>query len=307
MPYFIPANSGLRRIEAALAQKPGVNDAPKKREAYPLREAIEFDAGGLWIHGRSAHLRNLSLQIPLLWPTLSVRWIEWFGKISTVLNLVLLFFYVRRRRDPLGWDGPPRGCRRLLLRAADGCCFPGQRGLSSKHSRQRRHSAPLCDRRGGCDRQLVTLNCSISSTVCRMASTPKWVNVPSPFRAANGYVWWLFGARSSRNPSGADFGPKRQALSILGTETLINETMPTHWPDPHGDLRDLSSVSLMKSDIIFVMVNGFFAEFGSHELLAANRGAFIPNLWAKQSGFTVSAKGDWATVDFANRLLVFRF
>jgi ATP-binding cassette subfamily B protein len=31
MPYFISASSGLRRIEAALAQEPEVNDAPGAR------------------------------------------------------------------------------------------------------------------------------------------------------------------------------------------------------------------------------------------------------------------------------------
>jgi ATP-binding cassette subfamily B protein len=98
-----------------------------------------------------------------------------------------------------------------------------------------------------------------------------------------------------RNPSVLILDEATSALDS-GTETLINETLLRI-----GRVRTVISVthrlaSAMKSDIIFVMVNGSLAESGSHELLLRT-GRVYPELWAKQSGFTVSAKGDWATVD----------
>jgi ATP-binding cassette subfamily B protein len=93
-----------------------------------------------------------------------------------------------------------------------------------------------------------------------------------------------------------------EATSALdsATEASINETLLRI-----GRFRTVISVThrlaaAMKSDIIFVMENGSLAESGSHDLLLRT-GRVYPELWAKQSGFTVSPEGDWATVD-AKRL-----
>ncbi len=101
MPYFIAANSGLRRIEAALAQEPEVNDALEAKVAGPLQDAIEFDQVDFGYTSGRPILRHLSLRIPQGSFCTCVG-SSGSGK-STVLNLVLRFFDVHG--GAIWWDG----------------------------------------------------------------------------------------------------------------------------------------------------------------------------------------------------------
>src|SRR5262249_54302357 len=118
------------------------------------------------------------------------------------------------------------------------------------------------------------------------------------FRLSGGQRQRLAIARALlRNPSVLVLHEATSALDS-GTESRINETLRRI-----GRTRTVISVthrlaSAVKADLVFVMENGSLAESGSHDALLQS-GRVYPGLWAKQSGFTVSAEGDWATVDAA--------
>ena len=106
-----------------------------------------------------------------------------------------------------------------------------------------------------------------------------------------------FGDRARAPPQPHSVLILDEATSALdsGTETLINETLLRI-----GRIRTVISVthrlaSAMKSDIIFVMVNGSLADAAAMNF-CCEQGAFIPNCGPNRADSPVSAKGDWATV-----------
>ena len=290
MPYFIAANSGLRRIEAALAQKPEVNDAPGAKEAGPLREAIEFDQVDFGYTADRPILRNLSLQIPR-GSFCTFVGSSGSGK-STVLNLVLRFFDVRG--GAIRWDGTDlRELSQASLRAQMAVVFQDNVVFQASIRGNVAIALPSAT-----DEQ-VRSALRDAELLDFVDSLPDGLDTQmgeGGVRLSGGQRQRLAIARALlRNPSVLILDEATSALDS-GTETLINETLLRI-----GRIRTVISVthrlaSAMKSDIIFVMVNGSLAESGSHELLLRT-GRVYPELWAKQSGFTVSAKGDWATVD----------
>ena len=93
-----------------------------------------------------------------------------------------------------------------------------------------------------------------------------------------------------------------EATSALdpATEAPINEMLRRI-----GRSRTVLSVthrlsSAVSADLIFALREGRVAESGTHEQLLRKSGLYA-DLWAKQSGFQISADGDWATVS-AERL-----
>jgi len=290
MPYFIAANSGLRRIEAALAQKPEVNDAPGAKEAGPLREAIEFDQVDFGYTADRPILRNLSLQIPR-GSFCTFVGSSGSGK-STVLNLVLRFFDVRG--GAIRWDGTDlRELSQTSLRSQMALVFQDNVVFQASIRGNVAIALPSAT-----DEQ-VRSALRDAELLDFVDSLPNGLDTQmgeGGVRLSGGQRQRLAIARALlRNPSVLILDEATSALDS-GTETLINETLLRI-----GRIRTVISVthrlaSAMKSDIIFVMVNGSLAESGSHELLLRT-GRVYPELWAKQSGFTVSAKGDWATVD----------
>lgn len=295
MPYFIAASSGLRRIEAALAQEPEVKDAPEAKEAGPLREAIEFDQVDFGYTADRPILSDLSLQIPRGSFCTCVG-SSGSGK-STVLNLVLRFFDVRD--GAIRWDGTDvRELSQASLRAQMAVVFQdnvifqasirGNIALALPSATDEQVRSALRDA------ELLDFVDSLPDGLDTKMGAEGGV------RLSGGQRQRLAIARALlRNPSVLILDEATSALDS-GTETLINETLLRI-----GRTRTVISVThrlatAMKSDIIFVMVNGSLVESGSHELLLRT-GRVYPELWAKQSGFTVSAEGDWATVD-AKRL-----
>jgi ATP-binding cassette subfamily B protein len=271
-----------------------VIDATHATEAGPLQDAIEFDQVGFGYTADRPILRDLSLRIPRGSYCTCVG-SSGSGK-STVLNLVLRFFDVHG--GSIRWDGTDlRELSQASLRAQMAVVFQDN----------------------------VVFQESIRSNVALALPTATDEQVRSALRDAElldfvdglpegldtkmgeGGVLLSGGQRQRlaiarallRNPSVLILDEATSALDA-GTETLINETLLRI-----GRTRTVISVthrlaSAMKSDIIFVMANGSLAEFGNHERLLRT-GRVYPELWAKQSGFTVSAEGDWATVD-AERL-----
>jgi len=294
MPYFIAANSGLHRIEAALAQEPEVNDPLQAKEAGPLRKAIEFDQVEFGYTADRPILRNLSLEIPHGSFCTCVG-SSGSGK-STVLNLLLRFFDVRG--GAIRWDGTDiRELSQASLRAQMAVVF--QDNVVFRASI-----------RGNVALALPSATDEQVRSALRDAELLDFVDsLPDGLdaRMGEGGVLLSGGQRQRlaiarallRNPSLLILDEATSALDTA-TEALINETLLRI-----DRTRTVISVthrltSAMKSDIIFVMVNGSLAESGSHELLLRT-GRVYPGLWAKQSGFTLSPEGDWATVD-AERL-----
>jgi ATP-binding cassette, subfamily B, bacterial len=290
IPYFIAANSGLRRIEAALAQRPEVNDAPGAKEAGPLRAAIEFDQVDFGYTSDRPILRNLSVQIPR-GSFCTFVGSSGSGK-STVLNLVLRFFDVRG--GEIRWDGTDlRELSQASLRAQMAVVF--QDNVVFQESIRGNVAIALPS---ATDEQ-VRSALRDAELLDFVDSLPDGLDTQlgeGGVRLSGGQRQRLAIARALlRNPSVLILDEATSALDS-STETLINETLLRI-----GRICTVISVthrlaSAMKSDIIFVMANGSLAESGNHELLLRT-GRVYPELWAKQRGFTVSANGDWAAVD----------
>ena len=297
MPYFIAANSGLRRIEAALAQEPEVNDTPEAREVGPLRDAIEFDQVSFGYSADRPILRDLNLQVS------RGSFCTFIGSSgsgkSTLLNLVLRFFDVHG--GAIRWDGMDlREVSQASLRAQMAVVFQDNVVFQTNI-------------RGNVTLALPSVTDEQVRSALRDAELLDFVDsFPDGLdtKMGEGGVLLSGGQRQRlaiarallRNPSVLILDEVTSALDP-GTEALINETLLRI-----GRTRTVISVthrlaSATRSDTIFVMVNGSLVESGSHERLLRS-GHVYPKLWAKQSGFTVSAEGDWAAVD-AERLCAF--
>jgi ATP-binding cassette, subfamily B, bacterial len=292
LPYLIAADSGLRRIEGALAEKPEVTDGPGAKEAGPLREAIELDQVDFGYTADRPILRKLCVRLPRGAFCVFVG-SSGAGK-SSVLNLMLRFFDVRG--GAVRWDGTDlRELSQASLRAQMAVVFQDNvifqasvrdnltmafPAATDEQVRAALRDAELLDHIDGLPDGLATI-------------------------LGDGGVGLSGGQRQRlaiarallRNPSVLVLDESTSALDS-GTETLINETLRRI-----GRTRTVISMThrlacAVDADIIFVMENGSLAESGSHDALLRS-GRVYPGLWTKQSGFTVSTEGDWATVDAA--------
>ena len=65
VPRFQQAAAGLRRIQALLAERPDVGDAPGAEALAPLARGIGFHDVGFGYEGSSPILRDISVTIPV--------------------------------------------------------------------------------------------------------------------------------------------------------------------------------------------------------------------------------------------------
>ena len=140
MPYFIAADSGLARIEAALAEEPEVTDAPGAKEAGPLRQSLELDHVDFGYTAGRPILRALCLRVR---GVLRLRRAERLGKVDGH-QPGSAFFRRARRRDALGWNGYP-GSVAGIIAGPDRRGVPGQRRLPGQCARQPHHGVPRRD------------------------------------------------------------------------------------------------------------------------------------------------------------------
>ncbi len=292
MPYFIAADSGLRRIERALAVEPEVTDAPGAADAGPLREAIAFERVNFGYTADRPILRELDLRVPrgafcvFVGPSGS-------GK-STVLNLVLRFFDATD--GTVRWDGTDvRQISQASLRAQIAVVFQDNVVFVANV----RDNLTLA-RPGATDDELraALRDAELLETIEQLPGGLDTRLGEGGVRLSGGQRQRLAIARALlRNPSVLVLDEATSALDS-GTETLVNETLRRI-----GRTRTVLSVthrlaSAVNADRIFVLEAGRLAESGTHEQLLAS-GRVYPELWAKQRGISVNPEGDWATVDAA--------
>ena len=293
-PYFIAADSGLGRIDDALAEEVSVADRSNSGEASPLADGIELDRVTFGYSAERPNLREVSLRVPrnsycaFVGPSGS-------GK-STVLNLVLRFFDAQD--GSVRWDG--RDVRELTQAS-----LRGQMAVVFQDNVVFRDTVRANLRVGKADAtddemRVALADAELLDLVNKLPSGLDTMLGEGGVRLSGGQRQRLAIARALlRNPSVLVLDEATSALDPA-TEAAVNETVQRV-----GRTRTVLSVthrlsSTTSADSIFVLDGGKLVEHGTHDELL-RKGSLYAQLWAKQSGFGVSAEGDWATVE-ASRL-----
>ena len=293
-PHLMDADAALRRMESALAEQPEVTDMPGAGTATPLSEAIEFDRVEFGYGADRPILRSLSLRVPR-GMFCTVVGPSGAGK-STVIALLLRFFDVGL--GTVRWDGADlRQLSQVSLRAQMAVVF--QDNVVFNASVRDNLTVALPD---ATEQQIRTAlrDAELLDHIESLADGLDTMLGERGVHLSGGQRQRLAIARALlRDPSVLVLDEATSALDS-GTEAQINETL-------HRISRGRTVICVthrlataVNADMVFVLENGSLAEAGSHEALLRS-GRLYPGLWAKQDGITVSADGDWATVD-ATRL-----
>lgn len=288
-PDLMQAAAGMQRIEDILVERPRVQDRPDARELPPLDREITFRRVTFGYDGQEPVLRSVDLRIPkgsavaLVGPSGS-------GK-STVLSLVIRFY------DPDAGTVESDG---LDLRSV------------SQDSVRRRIGVVF--------QESFLFNASIRENIRlgKLDATPEEIEKAARLAGVHDFVERLpdgyetvVGERGGRLSGG-----QRQRVAIArailrdpeillldeatsaldpATEAAVNATLTVA---SRG--RTVISVThrlapIVHSDSILVFDRGSLVEQGRHAELLARRGVYA-RLWERQSGFTVSADGESASV-----------
>lgn len=294
LPYFLAADAGLTRIDAALSGEVELHDRAHAALAHPLRTAIELDRVTFGYAAERPNLRELTLQVPARAFCAFVG-PSGCGK-STVLNLVMRFFDVQG--GALRWDGTDvRDLTEASLRRQMAVVFQDNVVFHDTIRENLRIGDPTATD----DAIWAALrDAELLDAVERAPQGLDTVLGEGAMRLSGGQRQRLAIARALlRDPSVLILDEATSALDPAA-ESMINETLRRI-----GRSRTVLSVTHRLSaaataDCIFALQDGRLAQSGTHdELLAA--GGVYAELWAKQSGFQVNAGGDWATVG-ADRL-----
>ncbi len=294
MPGLIAGDAGLTRIDQALGSDPEVRDAPAASIAQPLRDGIEFDHVTFGYDAAKPNLRDLSLRVPARTFCCFVG-PSGCGK-STVLNLVLRFFDAQQ--GSVRWDGADvRSFTQESLRGQMAVVF--QDNVVFNDTLRNNLAIGFA---AATDEQMraALRDAELLSLVERHADGLDMRLGEGGVRLSGGQRQRLAIARAMlRDPSVLILDEATSALDPA-TEAPINEMLRRI-----GRSRTVLSVthrlsSAVSADLIFALREGRVAESGTHEQLLRKSGLYA-DLWAKQSGFQISADGDWATVS-AERL-----
>jgi ATP-binding cassette subfamily B protein len=297
MPSVVQARGGFARIENLLATELEVRDAPDALEAPPLAAAIEardlsFSYAGSYsgsYSGAGLNLDGVSLRIPR---GSSVAFVGGSGSgKSTMLNLLMRFY------DPGSGAVLVDGCdlRTLDLkswREQTGVVFQESLLFDDSLSDNIRMAKP-----GAAEEEIIAA-ARAAEIHEFIRSLPDGYETRAGARGGNlsgGQRQRIAIARAIlRNPAVLVLDEATSALDPA-TEYAINATLARL-----GRGRTTIAVThrlstAASADTIFVFEGGRLAEYGRHDSLLAQGGAYS-TLWKKQSGFQVTADGSHAEI-----------
>ena len=300
IPTLMQAGSGVQRIEEVLFEEPQVRDTAGSRDVPPIQRGITFDDVSFSYTGEEMNLKHANLDIP---HATSVAFVGGSGSGKSTLLSLLIRFY-----DPVDGSVKMDGVdlREITLASL-------HKQMSVVFQESFLFNTTI--------RENIRLG-KLDATDDEIIAAAKLAEIHDVIMAMlNGYDT-IVGERGGKLSGG-----QRQRIAIARamvrdpkilmldeatsaldprTEAAVNETI-----ERISKGRTIVSVthrltSVMNYDKIVVLDKGVIMEEGSHnELLRQN--ASYSKLWAKQSGFQVSADGDQVdvTVDRLRAIPIF--
>ncbi len=288
-PDLMQAAAGMQRIEDILLERAKVDDRPDAGVLPPLAREIAFRRVTFSYGGGDPILRNVDLRIPK-GSAVAVVGPSGSGK-STVLSLILRFY------DP---DGGAVLLDGLDLRSVTQDSLRRHIGVVFQESLLFNATIRENIRLGKLDATAEEIE-----KAARLAGVHEFVEgLPDKYETVVGERGGkLSGGQRQRigiarallrNPEILVLDEATSALDP-STEAGVNATLVAA-----SQGRTLISVThrlapIVHSDSILVFDRGSLVEQGRHEELLARRGVYA-RLWEKQSGFSISSRGDSASI-----------
>ncbi|MGQ0618979.1 MAG: ABC transporter transmembrane domain-containing protein [Panacagrimonas sp.] len=289
VPTLVAASGGMQRVDELLETAPGVTDLPGAKSLAPLNRAITLTNLRFGYTPDQPNLRDVSLTIPC-GRSVAIVGASGSGK-STVLNLVLRLY------DPgqgsVAFDGED-------LRQVTEASLREQMGVVFQESFLFDTSFAENIRMGKFDATMPQIEAAARAAEIHdfIVAQPQGYDTPVGERGgrlSGGQRQRVAIARAIlRDPRVLLLDEATSALDPQ-TEAALNATL-----EAVGRGRTVISVthrlaSIVRADGIFVFDHGRLVESGRHEELLALRGHYHA-LWMKQSGFSLNAQGDQASV-----------
>jgi ATP-binding cassette, subfamily B, bacterial len=292
VPTLVQATGGMQRIEELLDEAPQVNDAADAGTLMPLQREIRLDAVTFGYTADQTNLNGVSLAIAA---GTSVAFVGASGSgKSTILNLIMRLY--DPQQGTVSFDG-----RDLSTVTQDS--LRAQMSVVFQESFLFNTSVAENIRMGKLDATMAEIEqaaraAEIHEHIMRL---PQGYDTPVGERGgrlSGGQRQRIAIARAIlRDPRVLLLDEATSALDP-GTEASVNATL-----ERVGRGRTMIAVthrlaSVTGVDCIHVLERGALVESGRHDELMAKQGPY-QQLWAKQSGFSVSADGEQASIDVA--------
>jgi ATP-binding cassette subfamily B protein len=289
VPALVNASGGMQRVEELLAEIPRIEDSPDAGTLAPFKRDIVFDNVTFGYTPEQANLHEVSLSVPAGTSAAFVG-ASGSGK-STILNLIMRLF--DPQHGSITIDG--RGVSSVTQES-----LRAQMSVVFQESFLFNTSVAENIRMGKLDatRADIEQAAEIAEIHDFIITLPQGYDTPAGERGgrfSGGQRQRIAIARALlRDPRILLLDEATSALDPA-TEAAINATI-----ERVGKNRTMISVthrlaSVINADCIYVLDSGKLVEQGRHEELLAKKGHYY-QLWAKQSGFSVSEDGERASI-----------
>jgi ATP-binding cassette subfamily B protein len=293
-PSVLQASSGVQRIQEMLDEHPHVPEGPNAIAAPDPFGQLGLHEVSFSYTGERSNLQDVSLAIQE-GQSVALVGSSGSGK-STVLQLIERFYDPNSGRVTLGPVGQERDARDFTLqslRASHGMVFQENFLFNISVRENIRLGRPKAS---DAEVEAAATAAEIHDFLTGLPDGYETLAGERGGRFSGGQRQRIALARALvRDPRVLLLDEATSALDPA-TEAALNETLRKV-----AGGRTLISVThrlhaATGVDVIFVMDHGRLAEHGSHQELLALGGVY-QQLWAKQAGFTVSDRGDAATVE----------